>query len=142
MEPAAQPYPDRGDWGWLACDREGQLALFVTGGQGPVPAQTLDPSYPEDVEDHLIDLPTMSDVNRVTSWPDTEVPERGVFLYDWNDRDDAYELVLAPYRPRTLDQLPPDLAEAARSIRFSKIAFADAWLIDVRGHMPCREASR
>ena len=137
-----KPYPDRGDWGWLACDREGHLALFITGGEGPVPMQALDPSYPEDVEDRLIDLPAMSDVNRVTSWPDAEVPERGVFLYDWNDRDNTYELVLAPYRPCALDQLPADLAEVARSIRFTQLSFAEAWRIDARTHMSCQERSR
>ena len=142
MEQATRSYPDGSDWGWLACDREGHLAIFAINRWGPVPIQALDAAYPEDVEDRLIELPAMSDVNRVTSRPDTNLPERGIFLYDWNDEDSAYELVLAPYRPRTLDQLPPDLAEAARSVRFTRFAFADTWLIDVRSHMPCRDAAR
>ena len=78
----------------------------------------------------------------MTAWPDSDVPGRGVFLYGWNDADGAYELVLAPYRPRTLDQLPTELAGAARSVRFTRIAFSDTWLIDVRSHLPCRDAAR
>jgi len=137
---ATNPYPDRGDWGWLAADREGHLAIFVIRGKGPVPILALDANYPQDVEDRLIHLPAMSDVNRVAARPNTEIPERGVFLYEWNDRDGAYELAMAPYRPRTLDKLPDDLAEAARSVRFTKLSFAEAWRIDVRAHMSCRES--
>src|SRR5689334_10400052 len=123
----ARPYPEGIDWGWLAADREGHLGLFFSGGQGAVPLQALDLSYPEDVEQKLLALPTMSDARLLASYPDMTFfvgpAERGFFVFDWSEpRAGAYELAAMPYRLRTLDQLPEDLAEAARLVRFSQIA--------------------
>jgi hypothetical protein len=138
------PYPDRGDWAWVTCDRDGHVALFITGGEGPVPVATLHPDYPLDAELRIDDLPVMSDVREVTAWPDTDAAERGFFVYFWRDatagpKIDSYELVAAPYRPRTLDTLPDDLAEAARSVRFTALSFTESWRVDVRAHMTCVE---
>lgn len=139
------PYPDRGDWAWVTCDRDGHVALFITGGQGPVPVAALHPDYPLDGRIGLEDLPFMSDVREVTAWADTDAAKRGLFIYNWVDggpNKDSYELVVAPYRARTLDTLPDDLAEAARSVRFRALSFADSWRVDVRTHMTCVELQR
>lgn len=139
MEPA-RPYPEGWDWGWLASDREGHLGLFYTGGHGAVPLAALAASYPEDVEQQLQALPQMSDARLLVSRPDMTSfvgpAERGIFVYDWSDqRTGAYELAAMPYRPRTLEQLAPELADAARAVRFNQIAFPDTWLVDVRARL-------
>ena len=67
--------------------------------------------------------------------------ERGFFAYDWSDGAliDEYELTARPYRPLTLDLLPDNLLEAAKSVRFTKVDFANAWRLNVRAHMLCHE---
>lgn len=147
-----RPYPDGIDVLWLASDQVGHLGVFATGGSGPIPAQALHPNYPlDDVEARLLELPKASDIDLRVRVPRPDgfvaLAERGLFVYDWSDVHrteayiDEYEVMALPYRPLTLDQLPDGLMEAARSIRFAKVAFATSWRVDVRAHMTYRDAS-
>jgi hypothetical protein len=146
-----RPYPEGIDGSWLASDRDGHLGVFVIAGCGPIPAQTLNPAYPlDEIEEDILKLPKASDVDFPGQAAEVDrfvdLAERGFFVYDWSDVHrviqayiNAYELVARPYRPLTLDQLPDDLADAARSVRFTRLSFANAWRVDVRAHMICRE---
>ena len=136
----------------MAPDRDGHLGLFLTGGRGPIPAQALLEIYPLDaIEEQILKLPQASDIDLRVRMPRPDrfvaLAERGFFVYDWSDVHrteayiDEYELMALPYRPLTLDQLPGNLLDAARSVRFAKLAFANAWRVDVRAHMICREPS-
>jgi hypothetical protein len=147
-----RPYPESVDCCWLASDRAGQLAVFVTGGRGPIPVPALLDTYPlNDIEERILALPKASDIDLRIRMPQPDrfvaLAERGVFVYDWSDIHrteayiDEYELMALPYRPITLDQLPGDLAEAARTVRFASAAFASAWRVDARAHMSCREVA-
>jgi hypothetical protein len=148
-----RPYPQDFDYCWLATDRAGHLGVFVTAGRGPIPAQVLLESYPlEDIEEQILNLPKASDIDLLARVSDPSdfvaLAERGFFVYDWSDihrtiseEIGEYELMALPYRPLTLDQLPDDLGDTARSVRFTKVAFASAWRVDVRAHMACREPS-
>ena len=147
-----RPYPQGIDWSWLASDREGHLGVFVTGGYGPIPVQALLPDYPlEEIEGQLVKLPKVSDAHLPVPMLEpgrfVALAERGLFVYDWSDVHrteayiDEYELMALPYRPLTLDLLPDDLADAARSVRFINLAFQTAWRVNVRAHMMCREPS-
>lgn len=146
-----RPYPDGIDALWLASDHVGHLGVFVTGGSGPIPVQALEPDYPlADLETHLLALPKASDIELRVRLPQPDrfvaLAERGLFLFDWSDVHrteayiDEYELIAQPYRPLMLGQLPNGLLDAARSIRFTGIAFAHAWRINVGAHMACRVA--
>ena len=148
-----RPYPEGIDKSWLASDRDGHVGVFVTAGCGPVPAWVLNPAYPLDqIEDDILKLPKASDVDFPAGLAQADrfadLAERGFYVYDWSDVHrtiqayiNAYELLARPYRPLTLDQLPGDLADVARSIRFTRLSFANAWRIDVRAHMICRQAA-
>lgn len=147
------PYPVGLDYCWLASDRVGQLGLFLTGGSGPIPMQAPLPQDPLDtIEKAILDLPKASDIERRVRTPRlgnfAALAERGFFVYDWSDVHrteqyiDEYELIALPYRPVTLDQIPPGLADMARGVRLGAIAFASAWRVDLRAHMACREAAR
>jgi hypothetical protein len=147
-----RPYPDGLDCCWLASDRIGQLGVFVTGGSGPIPAQVLLPTYPlDEIEETILALPKASDIDLRVRVPRPDrfvaLAERGLFVYDWSDVHrteqyiDEYELMALPYRPLTLDLLPPSLSDTARAVRFSTVSFATAWRVDVRAHMASREAS-
>jgi hypothetical protein len=147
-----RPYPDGLDCCWLASDRIGQLGVFATGASGPMPVQALLPTYPlDDIEVRVLELPKASDIDLRVRIPQPDrfvaLAERGLFVYDWSDVHrteqyiEEYELMALPYRPLTLDLLPEHLAENARMIRFSTVSFANAWRVDVRAHMACRERS-
>jgi len=148
-----RPYPEGIDCCWLASDRDGHLGVFVTRGRGPIPAQALLETYPLDgIEEQLLALPKASDIERRVRMSRSDrlaaFAERGCFVYDWSDAHrteqyiDEYELIALPYRPLTLDQLSNGFADAARSIRFAKVAFATAWRVDVRAHAAYRETPR
>jgi len=52
-------YPWGLDWEWLAVDRDGHVAIFVTAGEGPIPVTILDDDYPtcDDLEPFVQGLP-------------------------------------------------------------------------------------
>ena|SRR5689334_2550031 len=147
-----RPYPEDFDCCWLASDRVGHLGAFMTAGRGPAPAAVLIESYPlDEIENSILALPKATDIELLVQRHSpansfVALAERGIFVYYWSDvhrtlREsfDEYELMVRPFRPLTLDQLPDNLLDAARSVRFSKVAFADAWRVNARAHMMCRE---
>ena len=146
-----RPYPDGMDCCWLASDHAGQLAVFLTGGRGPIPAPALLEPYPLDtIEEQILQLPEASDIDtrvrKLRSDRFAALAERGFFAYDWSDVHrteayiDEYEVVALPYRPLMIDVLPAELSAVARSIRFATVAFANTWRLDVRAHTVCRES--
>lgn len=75
------------DVGWVATDAVGQVAVFTTGGPGPVPDFAM-PSV-ENSEEFVLSLPEVSDVDRADAKAGAnafvEVSKRGLFAYDWSD---------------------------------------------------------
>ena len=55
-------YPEGIDCIWLASDRAGHVGAFITAGRGPIPAEALrsDTVAVDDMEDHLVELPRVS----------------------------------------------------------------------------------
>lgn len=126
------------DVGWVATDAVGQVALFTTGGPGPVPDSAL-PSV-ENSEEFVISLPEMSDVDRVTAMAGAnafvEFAKRGFFAYDWSDvhRDASqrlrgYELQYRPLNPLTLSELPTPLRALAEATRLSDVTFGASIIV-------------
>lgn len=128
------------DAAWLAVDALGQVAVFTTGGQGPVPDAAL-PSI-ESGEADVLSLPAVCEATRVMSVqrPDSFVAfaERGFFAYDWSDvhrtrRETigCYELAAAPSLPVFASQLPSDLQGLASATRLIGIEFGEAPVVSV-----------
>ncbi len=120
------------DVGWVATDAVGQVALFTTGGPGPVPDSAM-PSV-ENAEELVLSLPEVSDVARATPRAGAnafvELAKRGFFAYDWSDvhRDPrqalkGYELQCRPLNPLTLFDLPASLRALAEVTRLSDVTF-------------------
>jgi hypothetical protein len=147
-------YPEGIDCVWLASDREGYLAAFITAGIGPIPVQALhlDGVSIEDIESLICDMPRVSEVRLLVSVkrPDDfiDLAKRGIFVYDWTDinridRDaiHVYEPVATPVTPIKMDILLPNLAAIAKSLRLADVVFADGKRLDVRVHLSCQEAA-
>lgn len=141
-----QEYPYALDCAWIASDRQGFVGVFITAGEGPVPAQALRADFfpVEEVEARVLNL-SIRPGQTVTNLCDAPDPgsyialaQRGVFVYDWTDftsikgRLNAYELVARPLLPITCAGLPNDLREVAQAVRFADVRFADSSRVAVK----------
>jgi hypothetical protein len=137
-------YPRHLDWEWIAVDRDGHLATFVTAGEGPAPTTVLDDDYPggDDLDALVRALPKSSLVKMIVSVPDpasfADLASRGMTVFDWSDvhrtrqRLDAYEVMCRPLRPIHIIDLEPGLADAARRTAFREISFREIATFDPR----------
>lgn len=114
------------DIGWIASDRFGQVALFTTGGAGPVPVAAM--ASVDAAEGAIM---AMAERGPATSHRVGEptacfldFARRGVFSYDWSDvhrgraaQIHAYELQASPGRPVLAGALPEPLRQWAEACR-------------------------
>ncbi|WP_157476567.1 hypothetical protein [Lysobacter sp. Root690] len=141
-----QEYPHALDCAWIASDRQGHVAVFITAGEGPIPAQALRGDFfpVKEVEPRVLCLGIRPD-QAVTNLSDAPNPssyialaQRGVFVYDWTDFTsikgplNAYELLARPLLPITCTDLPIELREVAEAVRFADVCFADSSLVAVK----------
>ena len=118
------------DLAWLAHDNEGRVAVFTTGGPGPIPASALASldtaesavrSLSESCDSELLDPSAIAFL---------AFAKRGFFAYDWTDVHrtqaasiDAYELVARPSRPAQLQDLPLPVRSIAMSTNVRSVTF-------------------
>lgn len=115
---------------WLGVDAKGQLAAFVTAGEGPIPDSALEHALTEPgVESQLLDLPLSSADELLIDAPNPAsfiaLSQRGLFVFDWQDAHrtlrestQRYELVCRPSQPLSASELPPPLQAAAHAAAF------------------------
>lgn len=126
---------------WLATDAAGQVAVFITAGEGPIPKAFLDrdPDIFYELEEEIVSLKVMASVDLEISveLPDEliQYAERGFFVYDWQDihktyRDasKSYQLVAVPSNPIISEDLNPAMFRLASlfvldDVRFSECKF-------------------
>lgn len=148
-------YPDGIDCVWIATDRLGRVAAFVTGGSGPVPKALLGSiGLPiEEIEGHIDLLPQISTVRLTVVVPRPDdfisMAQRGLYVYDWtdvhrvtHDRLGAYELVASPLVPIGHRELTKELADASTLATLNEVDFASQQSIEVRKWLDCQEAGR
>lgn len=144
-------YPEGVDCVWIGSDRDGRLGVFVTGGEGPIPALALDAKRipVEEIEGRLLGLPptTLGRIIVALKRPDDflELARRGLFAYDWSDvhhtqseNSGKYEQIAVPETPLMWATLPAEIASLLAGITFS-LAFPQENLIDARKALQCRE---
>lgn len=137
-----RPYPDQIDCVWIASDRDGHAAAFVTAGSGPIPRIALDGDAPafEELDELAIELPITTEARLLVEVkrPDDFIgmAARGLFVFDWTDIHrtsdsalDAYEPVARPQRPVHVSELPPLLVRASTRVQFADLAFADGGVV-------------
>jgi len=112
------------EYDWLACDSNGNVALFSTAGAGYAPAEFLrDTEAHDNAINALLDLPATTDVRfapalafgLINTWK--LVAERGLYAYDCDPNGGPYRLVAAPRVATTVDALPASVADVVRGIR-------------------------
>ncbi|MBD9480133.1 hypothetical protein [Pseudoxanthomonas sp. PXM02] len=126
------------DAAWLAIDAIGQVAIFTTGGEGPIPTTALVSAHA--VEELVLSLPEVSSVDLLVtlSRPDDFVTlsKRGLFAYDWSDVHrttrqylGGYELQSRPKTPLGLSDLPGPLRALAAATQLSGVMFGTSIVV-------------
>lgn len=134
----ALPYPHQVDYAWLAVDDQHHVAIFFTGGEGPMHA-TAHPANESacQIEEQALALPEKSDVRLHVSYPRLEdyiaMAKRGVYAFDWGDvhrtrsaEKGVYELVAEPLMAITLEQLPTELRLIVEATHLVGIKFSQS----------------
>jgi hypothetical protein len=93
------------EFDWFATDQQGCLALFATGGCGPIP---------EHVRNAIEAHDAISRALKVTGWGTDTIwqsySRAGLFAYDWSAQQSCYVQVAKPSAP-----LSPELQACASS---------------------------
>lgn len=120
------------DASWLASDAIGQVAVFTTGGEGPIPLSALPSTFV--VENMLQALQPVSAWTLIVHLPRpadfVAFAQRGLFSYDWSDVHRAhskaagrYDLQASPLQPLSVGQLPEDLQKLASATTLVSVRF-------------------
>ena len=125
------------DASWLAVDSIGQVAVFTTGGEGPIPISAL-PSA-RDAEEMLQSLEKISECTLLVDVPRPDdfiaFARQGLFSYDWRDvhrtkREavERYELQAIPLRPAAAEQLPEKIRLLAEATNLDSVVFGATYV--------------
>lgn len=140
----ALDYPEGMECVWLASDQEGNLAVFITAGHGPIPKAALSEEHFDGVDDLLQALRPRTTAEVFVADKNTadfeDLATLGLFVFDWKDagRRDAYDLAAAPAEPMRVADLPANARGLAETVRLP-VSFRGAERIDPRPHTPCVE---
>ena len=146
-------YP-QADCVWIASDAEGNVGAFVTGGEGPIPANALlPPCIPIDkIEKAVLQTQAHCDAIMLRKYtrPDSFIAlaQRGFFVFDWSDvhrvsADEigAYEKVCVPSSPRPVSALSSEFQRHLASSCQFNIEFGTTAAIDPRTQVACVESN-
>jgi hypothetical protein len=107
------------DTSWYAVDQKGNVGLFHTNEGGAVPNDAYSPVDPEDFPPEV-----RAEVGNPI--PADQLPEeKHLFVYECQAEGPTgpYERTQAPRKPLHIDQLPPRVRDAIRSLRFDTLDF-------------------
>ena len=143
-------YPARVDIEWVAVDRKGRLAVFTTGGAGPIARAYLRVEAAFDrVSAAVRAMPESTDYELVMEVPRPDdfiaFARRGFFSYDWTDvhritgpKTGRYEMQARPRVPARMTPTawPPDLRGLLSTLASSELDF-DKPTLDVFTALEC-----
>jgi hypothetical protein len=144
------PDPYRlGDYEWYACDGVGHVAVFTTGGAGPIPTTVLGSLKVADfLADSVWKMKPQGKAMMLASLPRPDdylhFSGCGFFAYDWSDVHRSknflgcYEMLSRPSKPIHLSELPETFRPLLQSTTISNVAFAETNLLDARKYFECK----
>jgi hypothetical protein len=139
------------DTTWFAVDQAGHIGRFDSGEDGHVPQEAFDTGQvgfdPEtgDATDVTVELWQLRHPGQPESaWWKLHgkklANELGVFCYEYGEElihIAPYHLSGAPRSPLHVDQLPPELRQLCKRIRFENVNFADAEMVQPAEQFRC-----
>lgn len=133
------------DWDllWMASDAKGQVGVFITAGEGPIP-KTMVSGIDDlaEVEEEILRLPPRCEHRLLASMPRPDdfiaLAERGLFVYDWQDvhrtaaaATHCFEHIALPTKPLSIGALEGRLGKWAAMLVFEQVDFSNAASLDV-----------
>lgn len=136
------------DYEWIGCDAVGRVAVFTTGGPGPIPTLVLeDRGHADAVADFLSRLLRRGGGTLLVSVPRPDdfvrFGEQGLFSYDWRDthrvaqRTGRYEIRVRPAKPISAAEMRGEYRGLLGELTFGSIRFDQTDAIDVRAFFRC-----
>lgn len=119
------------EFDWLACDRDGHVALFSTAGGGYAPKEFRSDTDAHDAaiaailagpERCVSMLAPALAPGFVNTW--RSVAERGLYAFDSDPNGGPYRLVASPEVPILVRDLLPKIASAVRSVELVSVCFS------------------
>jgi hypothetical protein len=141
-------HPNWLDYEWIATDAIGQVAVFTTGGPGPIPTWLLNNrSRADRVAEILDELPIRGGHELLIAAPRPDdfirFAQQGLFSYDWADvartsnKSGMYEICSRPEKPIVAVEMPVSCRVLLEQTTFSNMRFDQASFIDVRAFIRC-----
>jgi hypothetical protein len=127
MEPD-YPAAHSTDASWYAVDKNGNVALFITGAGGAIPNSAYSPEGAEYLDE--IDPEEREELGLAEDLPADQLPDdKHVFHYETRNLDeclaDRYERRRVPKKPLHIDQLPPRVRAAIEKVCFESLDFSN-----------------
>lgn len=120
------------DAAWLAIHALNQVAIFTTGGEGPVPETAIASVASAEASVWSFAETSGYKLRTTVLRPDDFIAfaKRGLFAYDWSDVHrvasackGAYELQALPLSPLLLSELPASVRALASATRVPHVSF-------------------
>lgn len=132
------------DFAWIAVDAKGQLAAFITAGEGQVPYEVFEQDNipPYAIEHAILEMQVVSGVimNICLLHADLSsyihLCQRGFFIYDWHGDDTRpypteYQLVASPSKPIGIQQIANNALNIFSTMVFKTTVFGEPF-VDVK----------
>ena len=132
------------DFVWIAVDAKGQLAAFITAGEGKVPYEVFEQDViaPEAIEHAILEMPVVSGIRMHICLTHADLSshihlcQRGFFVYDWTGDDTRpypteYQLVASPSKPIGIQQIANSDLNVFSTLIFKHTVFGQPF-IDVK----------
>ena len=136
--------PFLADYAWIAVDAKGQLAAFITAGEGQVPYEVFEQDVipPYAIEHAILEMPVVSGVILNIYMEDgmprffMQLCQRGFFVYDWEGDKrrpflPAYQLLVSPSKPIGIQQIAHNDLSVFSTLVFKDTVFGEPF-IDVK----------
>lgn len=132
------------DFVWIVVDAKGQLAAFITAGEGKVPYEVFEQDIipPYAIEYEILEMPVVSGVI-INIYMEDGMPsffinlcQRGFFVYDWTGDDKRpypteYQLLTSLSKPIGIEQIANNYLNIFSTVVFKTSVFGEPF-IDVK----------
>ena len=131
------------DTDWFAVDKCGHVALFRSGEAGAVPVEAVISLGPDGGDDEVREalfgkLSEEDEGDGDEIWPDA----KGAGLFDYEHEQEnwisgPYQRTAKPDKPVRLEDLPPDMRDKLKALRFNTLCFQETAHLQPVEHVKC-----
>jgi hypothetical protein len=131
------------EFDWFLTDKVGEIALCSTAGFGEIPRSVVEDLPPgngpiDQIEGLISHFPKSTDHTTEGHGPGhckewRHLADRGIWIYDWQQVSNRYELIVRPITPMTINDLNGDWIKRIKLVSSETVEFATLVDFDVSG---------